>query len=179
MAGGRYDYLASIYTQNNKALRKQLDDGGALPAIGWAAGIDRLVMVYEELEERFKRLETETGYEGKPVLGLLSMIDKAEVDEGIGRTIRRSCYKLKGALEMQDELNGVKLDLREKQKLNDRMRQLFDSDHVRGTLIIGQQECHKIMETSEDQLKDLVLPLKVRGKKEVLTCKLSEIVKHL
>ena len=37
IAGGRYDYLASIYT-NGKT---------HVPAIGWAAGIDRLVLLLE------------------------------------------------------------------------------------------------------------------------------------
>ena len=39
IAGGRYDHLASIYT-NGKI---------NLPAIGWAAGIDRLALILEHV----------------------------------------------------------------------------------------------------------------------------------
>ena len=39
IAGGRYDFLASIYTEGKHQV----------PAIGWAAGIDRLVLLLEHL----------------------------------------------------------------------------------------------------------------------------------
>ena len=43
LAGGRYDYLASYLSGKNKRER--------LPAIGWAAGIDRLVLILQALSK--------------------------------------------------------------------------------------------------------------------------------
>ena len=42
LAGGRYDYLAAVLRGDKKRIR--------LPAIGWAAGVDRLCLIMEDLE---------------------------------------------------------------------------------------------------------------------------------
>ena len=63
VAGGRYDYLASIYT-NGKT---------HVPAIGWAAGIDRLVLLLEH-----KSNEQEEDQKGQSI-SITSMISKDEI----------------------------------------------------------------------------------------------------
>ena len=42
LAGGRYDYLATQFGYNR---------GESLSSVGWAAGINRLVMILEYLED--------------------------------------------------------------------------------------------------------------------------------
>ena len=45
LAGGRYDYLASYLLGKGKPNEKRQK----LPAIGWAAGIDRLALIVDAL----------------------------------------------------------------------------------------------------------------------------------
>ena len=44
LAGGRYDYLASYLSGDDNNKRERL------PAIGWAAGVDRLTLLLEALD---------------------------------------------------------------------------------------------------------------------------------
>lgn len=46
LAGGRYNYLAAVLRGDKKRI--------PLPAIGWAAGVDRLCLILEDLEMKKK-----------------------------------------------------------------------------------------------------------------------------
>ena len=46
LAGGRYDYLASYLSGDDNKRRERL------PAIGWAAGVDRLALLLEALDNQ-------------------------------------------------------------------------------------------------------------------------------
>lgn len=66
LAGGRYDYLANQFGYSK---------GESLPAVGWAMGLSRVMMVTQYMEEcKLLRIA-----ERKPlVIGLISFVSKSE-----------------------------------------------------------------------------------------------------
>ena len=72
LAGGRYDYLAGIYTEGKHHI----------PAIGWAAGIDRLVILLESLGSKEDTVKV------APHLGITTILTKEEAQSGKGKLIR-------------------------------------------------------------------------------------------
>ena len=70
LAGGRYDYLPSSFGYPH-----------ALPAIGWAAGIDRITDAVEYLT-KLNMLKVKDGHISKDnVIGIVSYLSKEEISE--------------------------------------------------------------------------------------------------
>lgn len=115
--------MASIYT------------GGkvTVPAIGWAAGIDRLVLLLENITKHPQAHET------PPYLSITTMITKEELKQEKGPRIRKSAFRLKHLLQQKLAASGVeiKIDFREGIKLNERIGVLMSGEVSQGVIVIG------------------------------------------
>lgn len=116
LAGGRYDYLAAVLAGDKKRTR--------LPAIGWAAGIDRLCILLEDLESS-RRLDTEQSQLAVAGLGIVSIVDKVEDSWENARVIRKASHALRRHLQ-EGTAETIELDLREGLKLGERLAPLLD-----------------------------------------------------
>ena len=82
LAGGRYDYLA--YNFGHK---------GPLPAVGWAAGINRLVMLLQDMEEK-GILKTRDQLHSMPVIGIAAHCDSSELTPEVELELLKYCLNL-------------------------------------------------------------------------------------
>ena len=107
-----------------------------MPAIGWAAGIDRLVLLLENLSARPQP------HESRPYLSITTMITKQELKQAQGPHIRKSAFRLKQILEQRLSSSGVeiKVDMREGIKLNERIGSLMSGTESKGVIVIGLEE---------------------------------------
>ena len=163
VAGGRYDYLANVYTKGKYHI----------PSIGWAAGIDRLVILLDSLASQEESTNT------KPFIGITTIVPKHESQEGHGKLIREKCFLLKKALEGQLRESGVEvqLDLREKLKLNERLNILMSPKASKGVIVIGLTEAEKLSDLSD--IDELEVSIKREGQTENTICKISDISNHI
>jgi len=82
VAGGRYDYLAPQFGYSR---------GESLPAVGWAAGINRLMMITEYMEEsNLLKIEKRSAIH----VGIVTYVAKSE-REKYGKKARLLSFKLK------------------------------------------------------------------------------------
>ena len=94
LAGGRYDYLAS-----------QFGHKGILPAVGWAAGINRLVLILEFMQQQKAiGVQNNSHVRAENVIGIVSCLDKSEIEEFQG-PISELCITL------QRELQHIQSDI--------------------------------------------------------------------
>ena len=163
VAGGRYDYLANVYTQGKHHI----------PSIGWAAGIDRLVILLDSLSSVEESTNT------TPFLGITTILPKNESQEGHGKLIREKCFLLKKALEEQLKETGVdvQLDLREKLKLNERLNILMSPQASKGVIVIGLTEAEKLRDLTD--IGSLEVSIKKEGQTENTVCKIRDISDHI
>ena len=118
LAGGRYDYLANQFGYRGKHL----------PAVGWAAGVDRIMMVLQSLEEK-KRFKVETEPRINETIGILSQITPSEEAE-YGSQVRQRCFQIKQQLQnMAGPDTQVQLDLRSKVKFQDKLTFMMNNQN--------------------------------------------------
>ena len=90
LAGGRYDYLAAILSGDKKRAR--------LPAVGWAAGVDRLCLILEDLEQASTQTRPRVPKTG---LAILTIVNKQDSSEE-ARVVRKAAYLLRQYLQVDD-----------------------------------------------------------------------------
>ena len=87
LGGGRYDYLAKQFGWTKS---------DSLQAIGWAAGVNRLVMILEYMEKVAGAIciEDKNKFAKSNIIGIVSHIEKGERIEYAAKS-RHICHKIK------------------------------------------------------------------------------------
>ena len=142
-----------------------------MPAIGWAAGIDRLVLLLENIAK------PPQAHEKPPYLSITTMITKEELKQEAGPRIRKSAFRLKQLLQLKLAASGVeiKIDLREGIKLNERIGSLMSGEGSQGVIVIGFEESERI-ELMQD-LDHFQVSIKKQG--QITKCLVKDIKKFI
>ena len=146
LAGGRYDYLAAEFGHPRP-----------LPAVGWAAGVTRLVQILEFVHS--KSGKTGAG-NSKHTIGIASYLTRDERQE-YGHQVMQECLKLKRELlDLYPHLQ-VQLDLRERHKLKDKLSYLMNSTNT-----AAKDRCSKVIVLGVQELQDHTVTVKYSNPEE-------------
>lgn len=133
LAGGRYDYLASQFGYSKAE---------SLSSIGWAAGMNRLVMILDYMQKN--QAMGIPKYRPLEAIGIISHMDKSE--RQYGPEIRNTCFKISQSLKLMSEDVQIQMDLRDNLKLKDKLsfvmnnQNTFLKERATKTIVVGVNE---------------------------------------